>query len=95
MHSRILGFDYRLTPDDEIWKNEWTAERRDQYLLNPSVGTPLSVDTVVWPSQFCFQQEARSGRSVIPRTAEDFHHQGLRLWASLDELVRAVAAANR
>ena len=46
-----MQFDVRL-PKDKYLGGSWLAERRDEYLLRPSVDWPLSVDASVWPSVF-------------------------------------------
>ena len=44
-----LGFDLRLPPES-LASSMWPLERREQYLLNPAIDFPLSVDARVWPS---------------------------------------------
>jgi hypothetical protein len=50
-HSRLLGFDVRLS-SEEYLSAHWNEESRLLYLLRPAVEWPLSVDTVVLPSVF-------------------------------------------
>lgn len=45
---RVLGYDARV-PRAALG-GEWTGERRRRFLLRPDADTPLSVDTMIWPS---------------------------------------------
>ncbi|MCA9904763.1 MAG: hypothetical protein KC547_12990 [Anaerolineae bacterium] len=48
--EQIIGFDAR-----EMWMDDeahWPRERREQFLLRPTVKKPLSTDHIVWPSIF-------------------------------------------
>lgn len=42
-----IGFDLRLALG--VANSEWTADRRNGYLMKPQISFPLSVDPVVWP----------------------------------------------
>ena len=44
----VLGFDIRV--EDQIGANNWSAKRRNDFLLRSDVLQPYSVDTTVWPS---------------------------------------------
>jgi hypothetical protein len=44
----ILGFDIRV--EDHLGSRNWSAERRNEFLLRTDVLQPYSVDTIVWPS---------------------------------------------
>jgi len=46
--EKVIGFDLRVNGDEE--DAEWSAARRDQYLLRPDVKRPLSTDVWVWGS---------------------------------------------
>jgi hypothetical protein len=42
-----IGFDLRLALG--VANPDWTADRRNRYLMEPQVSCPLSVDPAVWP----------------------------------------------
>jgi hypothetical protein len=46
--TTILGYQIRVLASSVTAL--WTQERRQKYLLDPEVRTPLSVDTEVWPT---------------------------------------------
>ena len=55
--ERIVGFDAR-----EMWLDpaaSWTEKRRAGFLFRPDVPKPLSTDTMVWPSVFELNDNAR------------------------------------
>jgi hypothetical protein len=75
--TTLLGFDVRVprgSPDPA-----WTVERRGRYLLDPSIGRPLSADPAVWP------------RAILTAGEGAASPDGpLDLWLELDRL-RAVS----
>jgi len=63
LETRLLGFDKRRGAED-FKSNEWPPQRRELFLLNQSIDCPLSVDSAVWPTMFCYE-----GASSIPSPA--------------------------
>lgn len=94
MQSTLLGFDYRIAFNSEMLVEQWTTQRRNQYLLRLDVPVPLSVDRIVWPSLFCFENAHDQTSAGIQINPVDFHHQALRLWANQAEMKRSVESAN-
>jgi hypothetical protein len=87
-----LGLDARL-PRERYLAREWTAERRELYLLRPDVERPVSVDRAVWPSLFLFPGDwtnpDRKDKPVAPQLA--FGEVATRLWrdrARMDAALR-------
>lgn len=88
-----LGLDARLAGAGYVAR-EWTADRRELYLLRPDIEQPLSVDRIVWPSLFLFPGDwvnpARKDSPVAPQLA--FGEVATRLWrdrARMDAALRA------
>lgn len=46
MREVVVGYDVRVAPEPD--DAHWTDERRAEYLLEPAVRRPLSVDEAVW-----------------------------------------------
>jgi hypothetical protein len=90
--NRLLGFDLRLT--DELYLSpEWPKERRDSYLLNPSVRWPLSVDKMVWPTVFEYDETGRTSdlKPVVQIEPVSFHQEALELWSDCSEMIRVAS----
>jgi hypothetical protein len=49
--DQLIGFDARLVAESYLTA-EWTPDRRETFLPDPSMPCPLSVDWWVWPSLF-------------------------------------------
>lgn len=60
IEEHLLGFDARAAPSP--WS--WSAERRSSYLLRLDVQSPLSTDTMVWPS--LYDQGSEAERLGLP-----------------------------
>jgi hypothetical protein len=81
MITKIVGFDIRII-DRELLAADWDATRRDTYLLQPDVTWVGSVDPVVWPSIFSFENGPQSERryQAIRTTPQDARQQAFGLW---------------
>jgi hypothetical protein len=88
-----LGLDARLPPAQYLAR-EWTAQRRELFLLRPDIDQPLSVDRLVWPSLFRFPGDRPDpGRADAPAaTGLSFGEVALRLWRDRDHLQTALTA---
>jgi hypothetical protein len=87
-----LGLDARLPPAQYLAR-EWTAQRRELFLLRPDVAQPLSVDRLVWPSLFRFPGDRPDpGRAAAPAAAGlSFAEVALRMWRDRRHLDSALA----
>lgn len=82
--NMLIGYDVRLSAEDYVDKF-WDAQRRAAYLLFRDVRWPLSVDRLVWPSVFRYDDDTSwvvsvgslSGIRIIPG---GFRHDVLKLW---------------
>lgn len=93
---QLLGFDVRL--DGSLYSGEfWTRERRAAFLLNEGIDWPLSVDWHAWPSYFIDSASLSDWGEIIPlyrkervivADLEELRYRGMRLWASLDSMLR-------
>jgi hypothetical protein len=48
--SNLIGFDVRSCSNE--WLNQWTPERREQFLIRSEAPFPISIDRTAWPSRF-------------------------------------------
>jgi hypothetical protein len=67
MNRRLVRFDIRVCKDDYV-DTFWTAALRNEFLLNPAVAWPLSIDAWMWPSVFfsnVFQDGTRTSYATI------------------------------
>jgi hypothetical protein len=62
--AHLVGFDLRLEPAGLA--RAWTHERRSRFLLRDTVGEPLSVDPMIWPSRF-WQPHVPPGMGIPQR----------------------------
>lgn len=85
MKSLLLGFDCRWCSLEDA--AQWNESRRARYLLKPLKGIPMSVDTVVLPSIFDFDN-GNSSAQEFKLAPADFHQQALRLWRDFTEMHR-------
>jgi hypothetical protein len=76
-----LGLDVRLSGERYLAR-EWTAHRRELYLLRPDVERPVSVDRVVWPSAFLFPGDWANPERAEPAATPRFGFAEVttRLW---------------
>jgi hypothetical protein len=88
-----LGLDARLPA--ARYMGEWTAERRELFLLRPDIEPPISVDRRVWPSLFRFPGDwVDPQRRDAPAVADlSFGEVALRLWRDRRRMDAALAAS--
>jgi len=88
-----LGLDARL-PASQYLAHEWTAQRRELFLLRPDIEQPLSVDRLVWPSLFRFPGDHADPQRAGTPPAEglSFGEVALRLWRDRRRLESALKA---
>ncbi|HEX2116543.1 MAG TPA: hypothetical protein VHM01_19220 [Alphaproteobacteria bacterium] len=86
-----LGLDARL-PAAQYLAREWTAQRRELFLLRPDIEQPLSVDRLVWPSLFRFPGDYVDAERAASPAAEglSFGEVALRLWRDRRRLESAL-----
>ena len=79
MNDIIIGFDIRLNPNNG-YLDYMGKEYREEFLLNPDVEWPSSVDTSIWPSVFIFpdeleydRKEYEKGNRIIVNNANFWH----------------------
>jgi hypothetical protein len=86
-----LGLDARL-PSAQYLAREWTAQRRELFLLRPDIDQPLSVDRLVWPSLFRFPGDRPDPghANALPATGLSFGEVALRLWRDRRQLDSAL-----
>lgn len=82
MNRRLLQFDIRVHQDDYV-QTLWTPELRNQFLLNPDVEWPLSVDEWMWPSVFFSRISTRKSFATIE---VDVDTKGSDYWLSVPEM---------
>ena len=68
MNRRLVRFDIRVHEDDYV-HTFWTPELRNEFLLNPAVAWPLSIDVWMWPSVF-FSKIFEDGTSTSYATID-------------------------
>jgi hypothetical protein len=95
VQPEVLGFDFRF--NSSWYADEWPADRRAEYLINPRVESPLSVDTLVWPSVFDVPAESMILRNplaplLLEPDLEDYRQQAFGLWSSADKMAATVIA---
>lgn len=94
MDSYLIGYDFRARPELYL-DRQWSPTRRERFLLDTAVDSPLSVDTLVWPSLFLYPGGRSAEVPVLPqavrvRAVDIPPHQSFDLWRDLD-LMRHVA----
>jgi hypothetical protein len=86
MNRRLVRFDIRVHEDDYV-HTFWTAELRNEFLLNPAVAWPLSIDVWMWPSVF-FSKIFQDGTRTSYATIEvDPSTDGGDYWLNLEEML--------
>ena len=86
--KHLVGFDVRWVSDPGFL-GFWDDARRQQYLIRPEVGYPLSIDRHVWPSRFAQPGLAEPIGAVadLDGGAGGMHFANLSFWGSLREMV--------
>lgn len=93
-HSYVIGFDLRL-PADSYLGSQWSADRRQLFLLQPETAWPRSVDKMVWPSLFEFPGSNLLANQDVGRVPfESTRHREVcsLLWSDLPRMAAAVPA---
>ena len=93
MDRHLLGYDVRLAAETYV-AARWDDQARRVFLLRPEIAWPLSVDPMVWPSIFQYQDANVAARYLplsgwIDAAPADFPHQVLDLWQDPDAMVVA------
>jgi hypothetical protein len=92
----LIGFDARLHRN--LYEAEWPNERRRDYLIDPTVEWPLSVDPDVWPSIFDDPAASTLRRDplhaiLLQPDLGDLRQRHIGLWTRASALRDAIAAA--
>ena len=82
MTEALLGFDIRIL-SGRSYGAAWGKEYRHEFLINPDIEFPVSVDIRVTPSIFCFATDAEAQGAKIVMGTDSAHRAALRLWESL------------
>jgi hypothetical protein len=98
LKSDLVGFDARLAGEWYL-TGRWSPERRETFLLDPSVQWPLSVDWWVWPSLFRDEVADTLRRHpldelLISPDMSDYRVHAIGLWTSASAMKRRVEEAH-
>jgi hypothetical protein len=83
--TTLLGFDIRVA--GEAAASLWSKKRRDEFLLDPGVPVPLSVDPMVWPSVFRYRGREPATELLKRVSILDAQYSDEIVWPQLEPML--------